>query len=611
VIVTKAGFSQLLAHLGIFPSLAVDTETYGLRPHDGDRLFSIIISTGKLTCYFNFQRYDGVEPLGYEELEALKNSLFNQEREWIMHNAKFDLSILSQEGIEVKGKIWDTMVMDRVISSLLEIHDFSLEKTAKRHGLEKSQAVDSWLKKHQAFTEVEIPGKGRTEKRLHFDQVTFDIIAPYGITDGEITYKIAESQRVKLAKMDSEISPKQPSVQSIVRMEQRLLRVVYDMETRGVLVDQDFCRRAVKHEEARGEEAAKRFAEMTGERFLNSGKVFAHVFESDRERWSFGAPTKVKGEINPTFDSDTLQSFTNPAAKEVITYRDAKSKSDFYHGFLWHTSQDGYLRANFNQHGARTGRFTSSKPNLQNMTKDEGEELKEEFVVRRAIIPAPGHFLGMIDFDQMEYKLLLDYCNPAALIEKVVGGMDVHQATAEIAGITRTSAKTVNFATLYGSGDQALATGLKTTLEHARAIKASVLDASPEIKEFIRQVKYNAVERRYLYTWLGRVLRFPYRDLAYKSVNSLIQGGCADIVKCAMIAVDDFLKGYETKLVLTIHDELVFHGPLHEIPILPMLRYIMTKSYPHKHIELTAGIDVSAISLADKIPYEEFVNGSL
>jgi DNA polymerase-1 len=242
------------------------------------------------------------------------------------------------------------------------------------------------------------------------------------------------------------------------------------------------------------------------------------------------------------------------------------------------------------------------------LTKSE-DAAAEEFLVRRAIVPRPGMVFHMLDFEQMEYRLMLDYAARFAadregvlsLIEKVLGGLDVHQATADVAGISRRDAKTVNFATLYGSGVANLAARLGRPEHEARAIRDSIFRAAPEIGVFIRRVTKTAEERGFIVNWYGRRCAFPDPRHAYRAPNYLIQGGCADVVKVAMNRIDDHLRGYQTRLVLCIHDEICVEGPPEEAAVvIPEIKRIMEQAYPATHVPLTCDVEHSHKSLADK-----------
>lgn len=237
--------------------------------------------------------------------------------------------------------------------------------------------------------------------------------------------------------------------------------------------------------------------------------------------------------------------------------------------------------------------------NCQNLPK---KEPNQEFPVRRAIVPRDGYFFVFLDYDQMEYRLMLDYAGAMSLINKVKGGLDVHQATADDVGLTRDEAKTTNFAILYGSGIAKLAKNLKKTFDQAKRIKYAVLNSAPEVGSFIRRVS-DAVKQREdhsIINWLGRRYRYNDLNFAYKAPNHLIQGGCADIMKKAMVEVDRFLADKKSRLLLQVHDELILEVAYGEEHIVPELKSIVENAYTSKLLPLTCGVEYSKKSWFDK-----------
>lgn len=611
MIVTLENFEAALCTLQGENALPLDTETTGLRPYHGDKIFSIILAGKTESYYFNFQKYRREETpvLGASHIAALKILFDDPDKIWIMHNAKFDMAMLEQcWGVEIRGRVYCTMAMERLVDSVSSGRVWSLGHIAKKYGMFKDKSVEEFIKEHKLYTKISVPGKKKEEVRMHFDKVPFRIIAPYGETDARIAHTIAARQREKMIEIDLASPGDWPRLDNIYRNEMKLLRTVYDMEKIGVKVDRDFCAEAISHEKKEMQNAERIWYRQTKIPYKESPKAFASVFTD--EKWEY----TDKG--NPSFASEVLEHFSSPLARAILAHRKAKANINYYLGFLHTADTDGIIHTNFNQHVARTGRFSSSNPNLQNMKKEDEDEKKctDKYTVRRAIVPRPGNFLGMLDYDQMEYRLMVDYAGATKLVRMIIDeGLDVHSATALIAGISRKQAKTVNFGIIYGQGMASLGESLGVSEAAAKEIRDKIFKNIPEVEILTESVKRLADRRGYIFNWLGRRTEFPRnvqgKKTNFKATNSLIQGGAADVVKVAMNECAEFLAAghYKTRLVMQIHDELVFEGPKEEIDVLPKLKSIMENVYPHRHLPLTCGIDVSFRSLADKITYEQAV----
>ncbi len=514
--------------------------------------------------------------------------------------------MLRRAGLSLGGHAHDTMIVARVLDSTLHQGQFSLDACAARLGYKKLDTVKQYLLANKLYTVEKSDGKKTSKKNLHFALAPFDMIVPYGCLDAEITYQLGAAQRRELSEVAASMPRGLPNVENVYQNECELVRTVGAMEARGVQIDRDFCRRAIASLGADRAAAVGLFEATTGEPYSDSPLTLKKVFKD--EVWAYNAPTKT-GKRNPSFDSEVLETFKSPAARAILSIRKAKSDADYFHGFLDAATPAGVIHASFNQHVAATGRFSSSNPNLQNLTKNEESELAQEFVVRRAIVPRPGMVFHMLDYDQVEFRLMLDYAarfavdndGVLALIAKVLGGLDVHQATAEVAGVSRRTAKTVNFLTIYGGGVATLAARLGTSESEAGRIRDSVFRGAPEILLFVRRVTDAAKTRGFVVNWFGRKCSFPDSNTSYRAANHVIQGGCADVIKLAMNRIAAYLRDFATELVLTVHDELVLEGPPAEAAeVIPAVQLIMEQAYPSRFLPLTCGVDHSFISLADK-----------
>jgi DNA polymerase I-like protein with 3'-5' exonuclease and polymerase domains len=611
LIVTLGTFQTAMVELSKHTALGLDTETTGLRMYHGDTIFSLILATPKEAYYFNFKEYDkeGAPFLNDYHWMQLRYFFEDPERTWYIQNAaNFDLPMLmASERIELEGRVHCTKAIGRVVQN--DLVDYSLAAQLEHIGLQKDMSVDAYIMEHKLYTVFKRPGRVQSEKLKHFDRVPFSRIAPYGEKDGTGVIVLGLHQEKEIKRMDEEfpISPGR-SLRAVMGNEVRLQKTIFRMKHVGVQIDTGYCEKAIKYEEDRAEKAANAFRSETGESYSASPLLFKRVFASEASSWG----RTEKG--NPSFDADTFHKLKHPAAKEVLKLRDAKSKADFYRGFLFHADNRGVLHPNYNPEGTIHGRFSSSDPNFQNLTAEDDEEsLAGEFVVRRAIIPRAGYTLIMPDYDQMEYKFALELgCQVVEELTEmgrlINGGFDFHEATAkrvlEVSGLSipRKTAKISNFLTLYGGGSGKLSQSLGVPLAEARKIREAIFGAMPEIKEYIDTIMQVAEERKFIVNWLGRRCYFAYKSESYKAPNYHISGGCADMVKLAMNQIDEYLLDKKSRLIMTVHDELpieIHESELHEVPA--RVKAIMEGVYMAQYIPLTCGMEWSEKSLADKV----------
>ncbi len=604
--------------------LALDFETFGLRTYHGDRMFSMIISTEFEDYYFNFIPYPNVTDdrvLPYDSLKKFKDLFADQSITWYIQNAaNFDMGVLAIEGFELEGTIHCTKAIGRVeYNDHVDVKVHPDKKAEKAYSLAaqlfrikewKDDKVAAYVEEHKLYTKIDVPGKSKPVTLKHYDKVPFDLIVPYGCQDGRGTFKLGRHQVRSIQDQDAEVTAsKKRTVRTVMENERRLQKTIFRMRHVGVRVDIDYCKRAAAYETDQAAKAAAKFRVETGVPFKMSPKLFAEIFASEKEKWTY----TDKG--NPSFDADALAKFDSPAAKAILEMRDAKSRADFYHGFLYHADKNGDIHPNYNPEGTIHGRFSSSDPNFQNLTsEDEEEDLAKEFVIRRAIIPRPGFVLFMPDYSQMEYKFMLEQAcilkgYATELCKLINDGMDFHDATAlNVKNLTklelvRKMVKIVNFMTLYGSGIQNIADTLKITFDQAKKIKSAILRASPEIGEYLDAVKETAEQRGYIVNWLGRRCYFPIKRFAYKAPNYHTSGGCADVLKVGMNKIDETLShGFKSRLIMTVHDELpheIHESEVHSVP--RMIVNHMEEAYPGRFLKLNVEPEWSEKSLADKV----------
>ena len=595
MIVRRTNFETVLANFTPAGVYAVDTETTGLRPYQQDRLFSIILADATESYYLNFQEYAGLDAtwtLPREWLARLKPIFGNPETLWFMHNAKFDMAMLLREGLEVAGQVHDTEVCARLIES--NHLSYTLDLCAKRIGLKKSKIVDDYIDKHKLYTMYIPPGKKTKKKDKHFDKVPFHIISEYGEQDGRITHQLGLWQQAKLAQIDIETPIAYKRRSDVHANDMRLTKVCFDMERAGLQIDVNYSKLAIVHYESIMAEKAKDFFDISGLVFADSTKTLVEAFTRVNEKF----PLTAKG--NPSFTDDVLAGFSSPLASVVRSYREAaKVTSSYFQNFLYFADHLGRVHANFRISGTETSRFSIADPPLQQLPKEE----TGPYPVRRAVIPFDfDSCLVMIDYSQMEYRMMVDYARDHALAKLINEGMDVHEATANRVKISRTYAKTVNFLLLYGGGAGKLAGMLNMNLVEAKKLRDKYFSAMPAVKAFIKKVTRVAKDSKRVYNWAGYVTHYPDPDFAYTAPNHLIQGGCAQVVRRAMPQVAEILRGRRSQMILQVHDELIFNAYPEDFHLFDEIQKVMETSYlPDSLVPLTCEMSHSWVSWADKI----------
>lgn len=608
MIVTRSLFERVVADLSTEGVRAVDTETTGLRPYQGDKLFSIIIAEHDKSLeqtkayYFNFLPYDNISEESTLPREWLLKmvSIFDKTSMWFAHNAKFDMHMLSQEGLHIKGLVHCTEAMARVeYNAHNAIKDvgspYSLAACAHRIGKHKDDAVEEYITKHHLWEWEKVPGKEKPQKRKFFDKVPFEIIHPYGEQDAIATFQLGYWQVDAIKDKSDAQAENKPKLAQVYYNERRLTTTCFKIEKTGVKIDREYCQKASDFEEQRISESKVNFRDITGEDLFDSNKELARIFTKIGEAY----PKTEKG--NPSFTEDVLETFNTPAAKSLLEYRRASKRANtYFRNYLYFADTKSIIHSGLRQGGTTTGRFSSGDPNLQNVPKRNEE--KSEFPVRRAFIPRPGFAFVMLDFDQMEYRLMMEYAGQKDLIDKINSGLDVHTACMELMEMTdRDPAKTLNFMKLYGGGVPKLAAALDIPLEKAHEMSQKYWQALPKVKEFIYGVSNTAKARGFIFNWFGRICYCPNPEWAYALPNHLIQGGCADIMKIAMNKIDDFLEDKKSRMVLQVHDELIFEMHEAEFGLINDIKEILETAYPHKYLKLTTGVEHSFKSWYDKV----------
>jgi len=591
VVVTPDTFARVCEYLLDARDFCIDIETTGLHAYVRDRLFSFAIFDGTQAFYFNFN--DIPDNTGKRAPVILPRKLIGElsfldtdSRELIAHNAKFDMHFLANEGLEFKrSPLYDTVVAARLVNN--QLPTYKLDALAERIGFKKDTAVRDYIKKHKLYRKDKY---GENIER--FDLVPFEIMAPYCAHDAFITYKLAQYTKARLAEIHAEQEALGlASVYKVLALEQKVTRVLFKMERQGIKVDTDYARGAFYYYCDKYTEAAEKIRRLSGIEFQDAPTVLKEIFAK------LGIKSGKTATGRDSFKEDALPA--HEVSDYIIEYRRAyKMAHTYYENFLDLVDAHGKIHTNFRQSGTNTGRLSCSAPNLQNVPK-RGEDL-EEYKARGAFIPEPGTFFYMPDFDQMEYRKLLDTAEEMDVIKKILDeGLDVHTATAQEMGVDRFSAKTLNFMLLYGGGAQKLADTLKISLSEAKQKKALYFRKLKNISALVEALIKTCDKRGYIVNWYGRKLLMPPQG-SYAIANHYIQGGCADIVKRAMVALDELLEGKKSKMLLQVHDEILFQIDDDEAYLLPEINRLMREAYPSKYLPLTCGSDYSKSNWHEK-----------
>lgn len=600
--VSKDNLAEVTERLESKELIVFDSETTGLDAYLKAKIFSLALCDGDECYYFNFVEYPGLDPkfvLTPKDVEPITGTL----KHWVAHNAKFDMHFTDRAGIKPFGRVIDTEVLARIFENHHQYSGgYSLDACVKRWlGLEKDDRVKKYMDEYGLYHTVH-GLDGKEYKNYHFDKVPFEIISVYAMKDAELTMRLYLYLMERMYKESEGVPNKAWSI------ELSLTPVLFEMEKRGVLVDVEYCREQLQLETARAKKASDEITKWLRAEFVDSAQVLAPWFEKELGR---ALPTTEKGTAQIT--EEVLSQIAvwenlndGPAghvANMVLEYREATKRATTYYGnYLTMVDSENVIHPNFRQAGTTTGRMACNNPNLQNIPPE----------VRRAFIPRPDHIFVSIDYKQMEFRLMLDYAGQEDLIEKIKQGEDPHDSTAALTGIERKAAKTLNFGILYRMGLAKLGKALGITEATAGDFRKQYFARMPKVKRFIYEAPKSQERRGFTFSWAGR--RF-YLDGArnedgsfkwsFKAANAIIQGGCADVCKLAMVEVSRYLGMHRSRMVLQVHDECLFEVHKSELHIIETLKSIMESAYPYRSLPLTCSVAYSEVSFHDMVEIDD------
>jgi DNA polymerase-1 len=554
-------FDAWLAKVEVAELTALDTETTSLDSFAARIVgISLSVAPGE-ACYIPLAHTaPGVaDQLPSEEVLArLKPWLENAARKKVLQNAKYDQHVFANHGIQLSGIAHDTMLQSYVIES------------------DKGHDLGQLCSRHLGLATIayeDLCGKGA--KQISFDQVDIERAAIYSAEDSDVTLRVHDVLHPQFAG--------EPGLSRIYHdIEMPVRQVIWQIERNGILVDAAVLARQ-SHEMGRKIMALEAQAyELAGQPFnLASPKQLADIlFEKQ------GLPVKKKTPSGgPSTDEEVLSELAldYPLPKLLLEHRSLSKLKGTYTDKLPRmvNAQTGRVHTSFAQAAVATGRLASSDPNLQNIPVRSEEGRK----IRTAFIAPPGSSIVSADYSQIELRIMAHLSGDERLRDAFAHGEDVHRATAgEIFGVTplevgpdqRRVAKSINFGLIYGMSAFGLARQLGLERSAAQTYIDRYFARYPGVARYMEEARETARQHGYVETAFGRRLWFPdirssngnrRQGAERAAINAPMQGTAADLIKLAMIAVQDWLEksAMKSKLVLQVHDELLLEVPDDEL----------------------------------------------
>jgi DNA polymerase-1 len=581
--------------------VAVNIETLGADPMQAP-LCGIALAVGpNEACYIPLAHRkagdgDGLFGGGLAEdqlsekaaLTALKPLLEDPGVLKIGQNLKYEMQVFAVRGVDIRGHD-DTMLMSYVLDAGRFGHD--IDALAPRYF------------SHTAVDYNDVIGTGKA--KVTFDHVPFEKAAPYVTEDADISLRLSQVLRARM------VAEHMTSVYET--LERPLLAVLARMERRGISIDRQVLSRLSGEFAQRGAALEDEVRKLAGDPDFNPGspKQLGDILFG-KMQLPGGTKTKTGQWSTGARVLDELAEQGHELPQKILEWRQVtKLKStytDALPGYINPTTKR--VHTNYALAATPTGRLSSSDPNLQNIPIRTEEGRK----IRRAFIATPGNKLVSADYSQIELRLLAEIADVPALRQAFKDGTDIHAMTAsEMFGVpvkgmpadVRRRAKAINFGIIYGISAFGLANQLGIPREEAAAYIKKYFERFPGIRDYMEETKAFAKKNGYITTLFGRKCHYPdisasnpslraFNERA--SINARLQGSAADIIRRAMIRMEDALakKKFGAQMLLQVHDELVFEVPEREVEkTLPVIKRVMEEA-PHPAVTLSVPLAVEA-----------------
>ncbi|MDM1339291.1 DNA polymerase I [Acinetobacter indicus] len=550
-VLSPADWDVLFQRLSTATRFAFDTETTSLDYRIAQIVgFSVAFDATEAFYVPLAHDYAGApEQLNREAVLAqIKPILENPAVEKIGHHLKYDAHVLENHGIHLQGWYFDTMLASYVLNSV-----------ATRHGMDD---VARLYLSHLTTTYEQIAGKGAKQKT--FNQIEIETAAHYAAEDAHVTYRLYEVLNEKLQR--------HPELSNLLHhIEMPVARVLTQMEENGIKLDLNFLDQLGVEFSNTMLQLEQQIIELAGQPFnVSSPKQVGEIlFEKLGIK---GGKKTATGQYSTS--ESILEKIEHPIASLIVEYRGlSKLKSTYTDGLQKQANSSSHrVHTSYHQALTATGRLSSTDPNLQNIPvrMDIGRQ------IRKAFIAPEGRVLLAADYSQIELRLMAHFSQDDALVDAFNHGQDVHRRTAaEVLNIAledvtpdqRRQAKAVNFGLLYGMSEFGLIRQLGFTREESQNYIKQYFQRYPGIYEYMQRTRQVALEQGFVETLTGRRLYTPdidarnmmVRKAAERAaINAPLQGSAADIIKMAMVEVDKMLPRDQAKMLLQVHDELVF-----------------------------------------------------
>lgn len=581
---TKEKRAELIELLSQQKSICFDTETTGIDANEAEMVgMSFAIKPGEAW-------YVPV-PANQDEARAIihefKSLMENENIEKVAQNIKYDAIMFRWYGVEVKGKYLDTMVAHYLLEPSL------------RHGMD--YLAETYLEYQPISIETLIGKRGKNQ--LTMRDLRPEKIVDYASEDADITLQLKEYLFPKL---------KEEGLQELYdNMEEPLIKVLVDLEYEGVNLNAGYLEAYSKVLEKQLLELEQAIYKEAGEHFnINSPRQVGNILFVKMKipyRWR---KTKT-GQYSTNEAKLTELALKYPFVNKIMEYRGlAKLKSTYVDALPpMVNSKTGRIHSSFNQALAATGRLSSNNPNLQNIPirTEQGRKVREAFIPRD-----DKHILLAADYSQIELRIIAEISKDKNMITAFQAGQDIHRATAagvfdvpydKVTREQRYRAKTVNFSIVYGAGSTNLSQQLDIPRKEAKKIIDQYFKEYSGLKDYMEKTVEFCRENGYVTTLMGR--RRYIRDIDSRnnlarsnaervSINTPIQGTAADMIKMAMVKMKKALKdgGFKTKMIIQVHDELVFDVPKEELErVKPVIEENMRTAITGLQVPIVVSMD--------------------